>query len=221
MSIRVLIATEHALLRDGVVSLLRRDSRIEIAAETGDGSEVLPLCRRAHVDIVLLDLRLGRLSGLAVIRMLSSMPKHPRVLMLTPLADAASVRLALQYGVSGFMATTVTATELIEGIVHVAQGEQVIVGVEGMLMERTNLAPREAAVLSHVAHGLTNKEIGLRLGISERTVSTHVTNICAKFSAPNRVAAVEMARRQGLLTTDQPLPALAVPSRAIGRRRSG
>ncbi len=202
MPVRTIVATAEGLARTGIGAVLARDSRLLVVGETGDGPEVLSLCRRLRPDLLLLDVHLSRLSGLAVVRLLAADPHRPRILMVSAHADAGSVRLALHNGAAGFLRTAVSGTELLTAVHRVLNGERVLMGVEGMLQEKVPLASQELVILSHVAQGLANKEIAEHLGISRRTVTTHLANICAKLEVSNRVAAVEAARRYGFLSIE-------------------
>lgn len=204
MPYRIVVATEHAVTRAGIINLLSADAGLQVVAQTADGLEVVSLCRGLHPDGLILDLDLNRLSGLAVVRVIAAYPRRPRMLVLSMRADIASIRAVLEAGADGYAHTTVSTADLLDGLHVVLQGgKQVLLGVEGALKEEIKpFAAQELVVLQQVARGLSNNAIAAHLSISDRTVAKYLGHIFCKLGVRSRTAAVERARQLGLLQID-------------------
>jgi len=211
--IRVLLADDHPAVRAGIRQFLERDSTIEVVAEAGSGEEALALIERHHPDVAILDLRMPGLSGMEVLRRLRAAHPEVRVLVLTAYDDDPYVFAALRAGARGYLLKTAGPEDLLRGVHAVYAGRSVLdPGVAERLVEELGrpeagegperLTERELEVLRLAARGLTNRAIGFQLGISERTVHSHLMNIFAKLGVSTRTEAVLKAIRLGWISLE-------------------
>ncbi len=208
--IRVFIADDQALVRQGLRALLEVEPEIEIVGEAARGDEALDRLRALSVDVVLLDVRMPGKSGIQVLRELHD---GPAALMLTTFDDAEAVLEAIHAGARGFLLKDVSFEQLISAIRAIASGATVFQPVMTQrLMERSQrkqdgvtaavvepLTEREVEVVRLMAGGYSNSEIAHALHVAEGTVKNHVSNILAKFGARDRTRAVLKALEAGLL----------------------
>ena len=203
--IRVLIADDPLLVRQGLRALLEVEPEIEVAGEAGDGVEALEKIRAAEFDVVLLDIRMPRKSGLDVLRELAA---PPPTLVLTTFDDAEVALEAIRAGARGFMLKDVSFQQLIGAIRAIASGATVFQpALTSRLIARTRnhrvltqrLTAREVEVVRLMAGGYSNSEIAHALGAAEGTVKNHVSNILSKLGARDRTRAVLKALEAGLL----------------------
>jgi DNA-binding NarL/FixJ family response regulator len=203
---RVLLAEDETLVRQGIRKLLELDPRIEIAAEAADGEEALRRIAEASPDVVLLDVRMPKLDGLGVLRALQKEPAAPPCLVLTTFDDRALILEAIREGAKGFLRKDVSLAQLVGAIEALAAGgtflqpalsESLMKGLDSRpplsgptpaMVEA--LTPRETEVLRLMAAAYTNREIAEALGAAEGTVKIHVSNILAKLGARDRTQAV-------------------------------
>jgi DNA-binding NarL/FixJ family response regulator len=215
VTLRVLLVEDETLVRQGIRKLLELDSRIEIAAEAGDGEEALRLIREVRPDVVLLDVRMPKLDGLGVLRALQENPEAPPCLVLTTFDDRALTLEAIREGAKGFLRKDVSLTQLVSAIETLATGgtflqpaltESLMKGMDSRpslsgpapaLVEP--LTPRETEVLRLMAAAYTNREIADALGTAEGTVKIHVSNILGKLGARDRTHAVLRSLEMRLL----------------------
>ena len=210
--IRVAIADDHALFREGLRALLDLQDDIEVVGEAGDGVTALDLVTRVRPDVLLLDVEMPRLDGIEVAaRIASQAAQTTRVLMLTTFDRDELVFRALRAGASGFLLKDVPRSQLLHGIRTVAAGDELLApAVTRRLVERflrspsgtgalDRLSEREREVLRLVGRGLSNKEIADRLTLGEATVKTHVGNVFAKCGLRDRAQAVVLAYESGLV----------------------
>jgi two-component system, NarL family, response regulator LiaR len=216
VTIRVLIADDHAVVRQGLRTFLELQDEIEVVGEAADGIEALELVPRTAPDVVLLDLVMPRLGGLEAIRRIREAAPATRVLVLTSFADDDTVLPAVRAGAAGYLLKDVQPLELVGAIRTVHAGEALLApAVATMLVEqlaaedggaaaerREHLTPREREVLALLARGRPNKVIARDLGVSERTVKTHVSNILAKLNLTDRTQAAVYAVRHGIVPKD-------------------
>ena len=196
--IRIVLADDHALVIEGLRTLIDRQPDMEVVATVYDGDELLAfLAEHPDVDIAVLDVQMPY-SGL---RALSELRRHDhpvRILILTAFADGESIQSALQLGAEGFALKTESPTQTIDAIRQVAQGRLVFpraaqrwMSTFGRGTEHTpQLSDREQEVLQHLSRGLPNAEIGAALSVSENTVRFHLKNIYDKLNVSNRTEAV-------------------------------
>lgn len=210
MSVRVLIADDHEVVRSGLISLLS-GSDVEIVAEATNGKEAVSLAQETNPDVVLLDIRMPVQDGLSALESLRAvMPEIP-IVMLSTYDNPTYMARALALGANDYLLKGSPREKLVESIKAVATGEpappsdhlQRIAGA----METTqviqeddlSLTKRETQVLRHIALGLSNKEIGRSLAISIETVKEHVQNILRKINATDRTQAAVWAVRKGFV----------------------
>lgn len=209
-TIRVLVVEDHTLVRQGLVAMLAAADGVEVAAEAEDGERALELVSGDAPDIVLLDLRLPKVDGIEVLRRLKSDHPDIRVIALTVHDEQAYVGEALLAGADGYLLKTVAHEELVDAIKRVAQGEVVLhPAVSRTAMTEltqlatrdvsTDLSIRELDVLRHLAQGLSNKQIAVRLQVGVETVKTHISSILHKLDATDRTEAVAVALRRGMI----------------------
>ena len=207
--IRVLLADDQRVVREGLGTLLGLLDGIELVGTAADGEEVLALAARHEPDIVLIDLRMPRMDGTEAIRRLAERGERPRSIALTTYADDASVLGALRAGARGYLTKDAGAEQIRAAVIAVARGEAALDPavqhhVLAALTEPAaaelpdGLTPREAEVLALIAEGLTNAEIAERLVVSAATVKTHVNHIFAKAGVRDRAQAVVYAYANGL-----------------------
>jgi DNA-binding NarL/FixJ family response regulator len=206
LMVRLLIADDHPLVLIGIRSLLRADPEIEILAEANDGLQALEMVRDLNPDVLLLDMEMPRMGGVAVARQLSQ-EKHPvRILALSAHSDRHYVQSILECGASGYLLKDEVPDIIIKAIHSVAEGEQGWISRKAMSCmigqreERVNidmlkLTRRNLEVLRNVANGMTNQEIALSLGISEKTVEKHLRKAFSKLGVVSRVEAAVLITR--------------------------
>jgi DNA-binding NarL/FixJ family response regulator len=213
--IRLVIADDQALVRDGFCSILNREPDIEVVAEAADGAQAVAAVNRTHPDVALLDVRMPVMDGLQAGRRILAASGAPRVLMLTTFDADEYVYEALRGGASGFLLKDVRSGQLVEAVRTVAAGQSLLSpSITRKLIERfilagpavpaaarelSELTPREREVLLLIAEGLANAEIAARLFLSEATVKTHVNRLLAKLGLRDRVQAVVLAYESGLI----------------------
>ncbi|GAA3779661.1 response regulator [Micromonospora maritima] len=214
--VRVLLADDQPLLRTGFRMVLGVEDDLDIVGEAGDGVEAVELSRRLLPDVVLMDIRMPRMDGVAATRAIVDARLPVRVLVLTTFELDEYVVGALRAGASGFLAKDVPAEDLVTAIRTVAAGEAVVAPrILRRLLDRfadvlpdpaavpppvlDTLTEREREVLIQVARGLSNAEIARELSVSETTVKTHVGHVLTKLRLRDRVQAVVLAYETGLV----------------------
>jgi len=215
-ALRVVVADDQALVRAGFRMILTADG-IDVVAEATTGAEAVDAVRRHRPDVVLMDIRMPDMDGLAATRqILSGSGEAPRIIMLTTFDLDHYVYAALTAGASGFLLKDVTPEHLVSAVRLVRDGDAMLApAITRRLVERfarrdadapaihrdlTALTRRELEVLGLLAHGLSNAELAGRLHLSEATVKTHVARILAKLGLRDRVQAVVVAYRTGLVS---------------------
>ncbi len=209
--IRVLIADDHAVVRQGLRSFLDLQDDLEVVGEAADGEEALEAVERLEPDVVLIDLVMPRLDGVEAIRRLRERAPGVRAIVLSSFIDDDKLFPAVRAGAAGYLLKDVQPQELVQAIRTVHGGEALLhPTVVAKLMEEVAgdgapptpadpLTEREREVLTLVARGLQNKVIAIELGVSEKTVKTHVSNILTKLDLNNRVQIALLAHDAGLL----------------------
>jgi DNA-binding NarL/FixJ family response regulator len=211
---RVLIADDDHLMRAGLIELLTADPEIEIAGQASTGREAIDQTRRLTPDVVLMDIRMPDLDGIAATRELSRAAPDVRVVILTTFEEDDYVFGALRAGASGFLLKRTRPEELIAAVHMVAAGDSLLspsvtrLVIDRMAQQPTpaladqskldGLTPREREVLELIARGLSNREIAAALVVEESTIRTHVKRILMKLDLRDRVQAVIFAYESGL-----------------------
>ncbi len=205
-SIRVLVADDHAVVRAGIVALLSAEDGIDVVDEAVDGEQAVELAVTLRPDLVVMDVRMPRLTGDAATARIRAQADEVRVLVLTTYESDASILSAIEAGASGYLLKAAPADELIAGVRSVAAGEVALSpAIAAQLVARMRepatvaLTPRETEVLRLVAEGLSNREIGERLFLGESTVKTHLLRTFEKLGVNDRTRAVTLAMQRGLL----------------------
>ncbi|MCC5580286.1 response regulator transcription factor [Microtetraspora sp. AC03309] len=206
--IRLLIADDHPIVRDGIRGMFVGDPDFEVLGEAGDGGQAVELARALNPDVILMDLRMPRMDGVSAIKELARLGIAARVLILTTYDTDRDVLPAIEAGATGYLLKDTGRDELIRAVRTAARGEAVLSpSVATRLLGQVRapvdpLSARELEVLHLIAEGATNREAAARLFISEATVKSHVLHIYAKLGVNDRAAAVAVAFRRGLLTLD-------------------
>lgn len=213
MTIRVLVVDDNELIRAGLVTVLGTDPELEVVGEAGSGPEGVRLAREVRPDVVLMDVEMAGGDGITATAALSAQAQPPRVLILTMFDLDEYVLEGLRAGASGFLIKTTPPRELIAAVKSCAAGETALGPTVtarlvdsfvqhappqgGSIFER--LTERETEVLRAMSRGLSNAEIGGDLWMAETTVKTHVARVLAKLEVRDRVQAVVLAHRHGLV----------------------
>jgi len=207
--IRVLVVDDHPVVRSGLSGMLSVTEDIAVVGEAGDGQEALALVESTSPDVVLMDLRMPRMDGVAATGAIVSSYPSTRVLVLTTYDTDSEILHAVEAGAAGYLLKDTPHADLLNGIRAAARGETVLAPpVAARLMSRLRTpappaaaqpSPRELEVLAAVARGLSNAEIGRELFIGEATVKTHLQRLFAKLDVDDRTRAVTVAIERGLL----------------------
>jgi DNA-binding NarL/FixJ family response regulator len=219
VSVKVLIADDQSLVRAGFRLVLENDDDVEVVGEASNGREAIHGTTRLDPDVVLMDIRMPELDGIAATKAITESGRA-KILILTTYDLDEYVYDALQAGASGFLLKDTPPEQLVAGIRAVAAGEALLAPtVTKRLIEEfarvrpaprqrpdglDELTPREHDVLLHVARGLSNAEIAERLFLSDKTVKTHVAHLLSKLGLRDRVQAVVLAYESGLVTPGRP-----------------
>lgn len=209
--IRIVVADDQRLVREGFAAILGNEPDLEVVGVAGDGAEALDVVRRTEPDVVVMDIRMPKIDGIAATQQIARLPDPPHVLVLTTFDLDEYVYDALRAGAAGFLLKDAPRGRLAEAVRTVADGEALLdPTVTRRLVERfmkpsadpealASLTEREVEVLRAAAAGLSNHEIAEHLVISEWTVKTHVANILRKLGVRDRVQAVVRAYQCGLV----------------------
>jgi DNA-binding NarL/FixJ family response regulator len=206
VTIRVLLVDDHAVVRAGLAQLLAGAADIEVVGQAGDGAEAVALARQCRPDVVLMDLQMPGMDGVEATRRIHRLGAGSEVVALTSFSDSERIVAALDAGAVGYLLKDAEPEDVLDGVRAVARGESPIHprAARQLLVARTRgesgaaLTARETEVLRLVGRGLANKQIGRRLGISERTVKAHLTSIFQRIGVADRTQAALWAERHGL-----------------------
>ena len=211
--IRVIIAEDHTLVREGTREILEREQDIQVVGEAARGDDAVRQALEHNPDVLLMDMRMPGMNGIEATREVTAQAPSVKVLILSAHEDEDYVREALAVGASGYLLKTAPGRELVEGIRAVASGSAILSPELTRKLAQVRLEParasdrlssREFAVLRLIAQGRANKEVALELGISLRTVEGHLHNIFEKLRVGSRTEAVVHAVNHGLLSISGP-----------------
>jgi DNA-binding NarL/FixJ family response regulator len=210
--ISVLIVDDHAVVREGLRTFLELQPGLDVVGEAGDGREAIDAARRLRPDVILMDLVMPELDGVAAMRVLRTEVPDTRVIVLTSFLDDERLLPAIQAGAAGYLLKNVEPSELARAIHAAHRGEAIIDPSAAARLvqafadsasvrppEPERLTRREHEVLELIVGGRSNKRIALELGISEKTVKTHVGHVLAKLGVTDRTQAALLAVRDGLV----------------------
>ncbi len=207
--IRVLLADDHAVVRQGLTTFLELQDDIEVVGQAANGAEAAAMAERLKPDIALMDLVMPVLDGIGAIGQIRAAAPATQVIVLTSFADDEKIFAAIRAGAAGYLMKDVSPQDLAAAIRMVHAGEPILApGVARRLMDEVgrpseatagNLTERETEVLKLIANGRSNKEIARDLTLSEKTVKTHVSNILQKLHVTDRTQAALYAVRQHLV----------------------
>jgi DNA-binding NarL/FixJ family response regulator len=205
--LRVIVADDHPIVREGLVAVLGTQPDFAVVGEAGDGAALIEAARRLRPDVALVDLEMPDVDGVAAIRHLRAELPELRILVLTAYDSDERIIGAIEAGAHGYLLKGAPRASIFNAIRVVGSGGSLLEPlVAARLLQRhepatpaETLSPREREVLQLIAVGRLNKEIGVALGITERTVKFHVSTILAKLGAGNRTEAVALAKQRGLL----------------------
>jgi NarL family two-component system response regulator YdfI len=213
--IKILIADDHLIIRQGLRLILETEDDFELVGEASDGAEALSLCKKLSPDVVLMDLRMPNMDGLTAIEHLRAEQPGIAVVILTTFNEDKLMFCGLQAGARGYLLKDTNRATLFDTIRAAARGETLlkpeimsrVLALTNHPMtapqsnEPANLTDRELEVLRSVARGERSKEIAVQLGISERTVKAHLASIYSKLGVDSRAAAIAVAAQMGLLSS--------------------
>jgi DNA-binding NarL/FixJ family response regulator len=205
-AIRILIAEDHQVVRQGFVALLRMVGGMDVVAEASSGKQAVELFRLHRPDVTLMDLRMPEMGGVETITAIREEFPDARVIVLTTFDGDEDIYRAIQAGARGYLLKGMSIDELIEAIQMVHRGRSKIpAAIAERLAERLSgnaLTERETEVLKTIALGKSNKEIASALFISEATVKTHINNLLSKLGATDRTQAARIALQRGIVHLD-------------------
>ena len=203
MPIRILIAEDQRIVREGLIALLEDESEVTIIGEASGGAEAVELFARLQPDVVLMDLQMPGVDGPEATRRIREQSPDARILVLTTYATDEFIFKALRAGARGYLLKGATVAEIARAIHAVARGERYldsrIASRVAALAHAPRLSARERDVLRLVVEGKSNKEIATALKVTERTVKFHMTSIFNKLGAENRAQAASLAHQRGLV----------------------
>jgi len=213
---RILVADDHSLFRDGIISLLEA-AGLEVVGQVGDGRAAVEAAQRLQPDVVLLDIDMPQMNGLEALRLIKAGLPETQVVMLTVSDDDANLLEATRAGAQGYLLKSLNAGQFLEMLNGLQQGKAAMTRqTTARLMKgfstpsspqvepAKNLTEREIELLQLVANGLSNKAVAQKMSISENTVKYHLKNILQKLNVQNRTEAVTYAIRTGLLNPNLP-----------------
>jgi two-component system, NarL family, response regulator len=204
--IRLLVVDDHPMIRTGIAAVIASQPDMTMVAEAADGAEALALFELHHPDVTLMDLQMPRVSGLIAIREIRKREPSARIVVLTTYRGDVQALHALKAGASGYLLKNTIRKDLVAAIREVYAGKRFIapeMAAElSIRLSDQQLSPREIEIISEVAAGGANRLVAERLGVSEETVKTHMKSILAKLGASDRLQAVVIAMRRGIINDE-------------------
>ena len=212
MTIRLVLADDHVVLRQGLRALLEDESDMDVVGEADNGREAVDLVLRTAPDVLLIDLVMPETDGVAATRIIHERSPRTRVLVLSSIEEEAALVASVRAGAIGFLRKTAPIGAVVRAIRAAARGETQFSAAAAALLVRDMQEPsetehltfRELEVLQLIADGLANKEIAWKLRITEKTVKSHVSTILGKLGLQSRTQAAMYASRLGLVRTEPP-----------------
>ena len=202
----MLVVDDHALFRTGVANIINQESDLRVVAEAGNGAEAVEAFERHHPDVTLLDLRMPVMDGVEAVRQIRAREPQARVIVLTTYDTDDEIARALKAGAKAYVLKDIAADDLVSCIRDVLRGKTYLAPAAAAKLAEgvthVQLTPRELATLRLTADGKANKEIASELGISERTVKTHLGHLFEKLGVTSRTEAIKVATRRGLVRLD-------------------
>ena len=202
-TIRILIADDHAVIRDGLSMILGLQDDFTVIGQAQDGLEAVELCRRLTPDIVIMDLMMPKLDGCSATQRITAENPNVRVLILTSYTESTKIFHAVKGGASGAIGKNASREELLSAIRSVADGETLFSAEVKQLMAETNdlpvLSPRQKEVLEALSRGLTNDDIARQYNLSRAAIKFHLLELYRKLNVSNRTEAVSIAMKRHLL----------------------
>lgn len=200
--IRIMLVDDHIVMRMGLSTAANSEPDMEVVAEADNGEDAVTAFQVHQPDVVVLDLRMPKKGGLETIQSLRQISNTARILVFSNYASGDEVYLAFRAGALGFVVKDMSLDHLLEAIRKVYQGSlyfppEVSIRMNGRVI--SHLSPREAEVLSYIAKGLSNKEIGTKLNVVEGTIKLHVNSILAKLGVSDRTQAILAAVKRGII----------------------
>lgn len=212
MKITTMVVDDHKMIREGLKQLIEFDGEIEVIAEASSGKECLKVLETVTPDVILLDINMPDMSGIEVLKELKKINKHLRVLMLTVHSEVEYLIKAVDIGVEGYVLKDSDSSELVKAVKEIHKGgnyiqPQLIPILNHSLINRKQektmvdkLTKREVEVLTYIAKGMFNKDIAEVMGISERTVKNHISNIFKKIDVLDRTQAAVFAIKNDIVS---------------------
>ena len=201
--IRLLIVDDHPVVRAGLSSMLGKHKGLELSGVAASAEEAFAFLAKCSVDVVLLDLRMPKMSGIDALRVLAQQPAPPKVIILSSFEFNEEIFRAAEAGAWGYLLKDMSRDQIVEAIVAVHAGRRYFPpAIAARLAERrhrSTLSPRELEILELLVNGLTNKEIGQAFGISRYTVRNHINSITQKLDVTDRTEAASVAIKQGII----------------------
>jgi len=201
--IRILLADDHAIVRNGVAQILNEQPDVQVVAEAGDGESAVALYRQERPDVALLDLRMPKLEGIQVVEQIRREFPEAVLVVLTTFDTDEDIDRALQAGAKGYLLKDVAPSDLVACVRTVHEGgtwvSSTVASKLVARMTRVQITPQEMRVLRQVAEGKSNREVGETLFISEATVKIHLSHLFEKLGASSRTDAVAKAVERGLI----------------------
>jgi DNA-binding NarL/FixJ family response regulator len=203
MAIRVIVADDHRLMLDSLVRVLEEADDFEVLETTNSGSHVLPLVGRHAPDLVLMDVQMPGMDGLAALDLIRERHPDVKVVLISASDDRKQIESALRRGAVGYLVKSINPADVPSALRQAVEGTAFSVigsgdSVEEQVSRETGLTERELTILKAVARGLSNKQISRELFVTEQTVKFHLSNVYRKLGVTNRAGAVGYAHAQGL-----------------------
>ena len=199
----VLVVDDHTLVRTGVVNIISHETDLRVVAEAANGAEAVDAFAKHHPDVTLLDLRMPVMEGVEAVRQIRMLDPNAKVIVLTTYDTDEDITRALKAGAKAYVLKDITADDLIACIHDVLNGKTYLAPAAAAKLaegvSRVQVTPRELSALRLMADGKSNKEIANTLGISERTVKTHLGHLFEKLGVTSRTEALKVATRRGLV----------------------